>query len=556
MTIFFIFMVLVMLISTIVNERKRKKEQIILMRESFGKKPEEDTENLQEIGIFWDEYKELLPDDEKVDSVTWDDLEMDDIFNRINMCCSFVGEQYLYSCLHTLPKAEYHNTKLESMIKSLTENTEDRVEIQKLLAQMGRCDVGYYVPMFVNHLENYKIGNIGLYRFLQVLLVLSLFPPLIFMNPLYLAGTLTVFMINLVTYTLKKITYETYLSSLFNIIKLVKIAKKLSNLEAIKGKKEFQELEKSLGSLSKMSHLMAGVQKRKNASLSGDAIGMFYDFAIGATFWDFTIYDKICKILDSSRADFWDLYKVVGEMDAAISIASFRKSLPKYCIPQFVDGGQVQGVDIYHPFIEEPVYNSFDMNSSCFITGSNASGKSTFVKAVALNVVLAQCINTCTAKKLEMSRAWVITSMAVRDDLMQGESYYIKEIKYLNRIIVSLKPQRLVFCVIDEILKGTNYEERIAASYSILEYLSEKNCLALVATHDKELTVLLDGVYDNYHFEEQINEKDITFDYQIRKGSANTRNAIKLLEYVGFPKEIIEKALKYIHFERDEKLNE
>lgn len=132
--------------------------------------------------------------------------------------------------------------------------------------------------------------------------------------------------------------------------------------------------------------------------------------------------------------------------------------------------------------------------------------------------------------------------MAVTDDIMAGESYYIKEIKYLNRIIRSLSDKRFVICVIDEILRGTNTEERIAASFSILKYIHNKNCLAIAATHDIELTQLLDGIYANYHFREEMQDKDIIFDYKIHEGPSKTRNAIKLLKYVGFPDKIISDA--------------
>ena len=131
---------------------------------------------------------------------------------------------------------------------------------------------------------------------------------------------------------------------------------------------------------------------------------------------------------------------------------------------------------------------------------------------------------------------------------MSGESYFIKEIKYLNRIIQSLSEERLIICAIDEILRGTNTEERIAASASILKYLNNKNCIAIVASHDIELTQILSGLYDNYHFCEQIQENDIIFEYKIHEGAATTKNAIKLLELTHFPKEIISNAknLKYI----------
>ena len=93
----------------------------------------------------------------------------------------------------------------------------------------------------------------------------------------------------------------------------------------------------------------------------------------------------------------------------------------------------------------------------------------------------------------------------------------------------------------DEILRGTNTGERIRASRAILEYLAEKNCIPLIASHDKELTVLLDRLYDNYHFSEEMGEDDISFSYKIMKGPATSQNAVKLLKLAGFPEEILEK---------------
>lgn len=253
-------------------------------------------------------------------------------------------------------------------------------------------------------------------------------------------------------------------------------------------------------------------------------------------------YDRIIRELKNKQNEFIELYKRVGEIDVAITIASFRKSLSLFCTPTFHKEHILKIEQIYHPLIDEPVCNSVTIDKSCIITGSNASGKSTYIKAVAINIILAQSIHTCMAKQMILPFARIITSMAVRDDLMAGESYYIKEIKYLNRIIKNLSEERLVICAIDEILRGTNTEERIAASASILRFLHKKNCIAIVASHDIELTKILDKMYDNYHFREQMQDKDITFDYKIYKGASTSKNAIKLLEYVGFPDEIIDGA--------------
>ena len=176
------------------------------------------------------------------------------------------------------------------------------------------------------------------------------------------------------------------------------------------------------------------------------------------------------------------------------------------------------------------------------IVGPTGCGKSTFIKTIAVNVILAQSIHTCTAKRMHLPHAKMITSMAVRDDILSGDSYFIKEIKYLKRILDALSEDELVICVIDEILRGTNTQERIAASKAIMEYLAHHNCIAIVASHDKELTELEKIGYDNYHFSEEFGEADIVFDYKLQKGPANSQNAIRLLSFTGFPETIIERA--------------
>ncbi len=102
--------------------------------------------------------------------------------------------------------------------------------------------------------------------------------------------------------------------------------------------------------------------------------------------------------------------------------------------------------------------------------------------------------------------------------------------------------KRLMFFAIDEILKGTNTRERIAASKAVLKYFSYKNCILMVATHDTELAGAFDNSFENYYFTENFIDGDISFDYKIHRGISKTTNAIRLLELIGFPDEIIKNA--------------
>lgn len=209
-------------------------------------------------------------------------------------------------------------------------------------------------------------------------------------------------------------------------------------------------------------------QTRKYQSISGDVTGILWDYIAGITLHDVVAFYRIQKTLRACKKETMQLYTFAGEIDMEIAIASFRKSLPQWCCPSLQSDGAISVEKIRHPLMADAIPNDFVLKKGVVLTGANASGKSTFMKAVAINVILAQTINTCVAKNMKMPAIQVMTSMALRDDVLQGESYYMREIKYLKRMLDELETGEPMLFVIDEILKGTNTRERLAASNAIL----------------------------------------------------------------------------------------
>lgn len=230
-----------------------------------------------------------------------------------------------------------------------------------------------------------------------------------------------------------------------------------------------------------------------------------------------------------------------------LSIASYRESLNYYTIPSLYKNDTsnlltLAFTDAYHPLIKKPVPNSISIEKSILITGSNASGKSTFLKMVAINAIFAQTIHTCLASNYSSSYCMIFTSIALRDNLTNNESYYITEIKSLKRIFDHLNDFTPLLCIVDEVLRGTNTIERIAASSEILRSLGKSNCICLAATHDIELASILNNQYENYHFREVFEENRISFEYKIYHGKSTTHNAIKLLRIMGYAETIVDTA--------------
>lgn len=510
------------------------------LKNSYGQQLTNDggeSDRWEEIAIYDQFVKKDLPEDERVDAVTWCDLDMDTVFKQMNRTVSFAGEQLLYSELHRLPKEKSHLYQREKMIEYFSGHAAEREKAQALLFQLKKEPVHYYIPQFMELLEMQRLPFPGVCKGLLSSLLILAAAALLSGHPFVITAFCLNVVVNIAVYALGKVRYEIYLESLGGMIYIVKAAEKLSQFQGV----DSQHIETSISGLKAMARMMGAMERKKQSRMTGDVIAVASDYLIGALMWDFIVYDRVVRILEKKQQDFMALYQFVGEVDMCIAIASYRASLQEWCVPEFSET-KLTMTGIYHSLIENAVGNDFEMQKNILITGSNASGKSTFIKAVAVNMILGQSMHTCTARAMTIPDVCVLTSMAVRDDVLSGESYYMREIRYMRRMIERSCGQRKIFCAIDEILRGTNTKERIAASIAILRYLDKMGCKVMVATHDVELTAAMEGTYENYYFCEMIQDGDVVFDYLIRKGISQMYNAIRLLEQTGFPKEIIKQA--------------
>jgi DNA mismatch repair ATPase MutS len=239
-----------------------------------------------------------------------------------------------------------------------------------------------------------------------------------------------------------------------------------------------------------------------------------------------------------------ELFVILGELDALQSVASYRASLTTYAEPEFIeDKVRLEISEAKQPLLDNPVPASISFEKSVvIITGSNMGGKSTFLRNIGNNVLLAQTIATTVSSSYRGSFFRIITSISRTDDLIAGKSYYYVEAERILSAIRSFSDEIPALCIIDELLSGTNSAERLRASEAIIRYLSTQNTLAIIATHDIELADRLDGTCDFYHFTDNVDDTGMKFDYLLKPGVATTRNAITLLEFLGYPEEIIRKA--------------
>lgn len=526
-----------------IEERNNKRRYREELRSAFGKFPDRvcSAEELDRISMFYLRRQ----GENDIDDITWNDLSMDKIFARMNFTQSSSGEEYLYAMLRApvLHDNDGRLRRMGSRIRYMMEHEDQRLDTMMLLHELGNTGK-YALCDYLDYLGG--LGKRSNLPHFACILLLAAAAALIFVKaslgvPMVIAAAC----INIVSYMKEKGVAAPYVTSFAYILRMLHCADLILGLgyggEMEDYKLGLQEKRSSLRGFEKNS----GMVLRLNAS-TGSIEEILLDYIRMLTHIDLIQFNKMLNSVLKNRKQIEQLADAIGYLDAVISIGYFRAALPYYCEPVLrgEKGGHFTMKEGIHPCIDKPVANSFDQLGGMIITGSNASGKSTFLKMAAVNAILAQTVYTCAAKQYSGSYFRIYSSMAHRDDLDSGESYYIVEIKALKRIMdaAGAESANPLLCFVDEVLRGTNTVERIAASAQILKKLSHSGIYCFAATHDIELTHLLEKDYDNYHFEEEVRDGDVLFSYRLRRGRAYTRNAIKLLEVIGFSGDIVRKA--------------
>ena len=530
-TVIFVFFVIK---SIKYNKNSRKKIRADLF-DSFGGIPKRvyETDEIKKIRYYFD--KSIIGE-YYIDEITYNDLDIEGVYKRINSSGSSVGDEYLYKILR-MPKLKKEDIlSNENMYRYFSDNEERAIDIQEIFLRLGRTKK---VPMYE---FIYKLGEIenkgNFIHYFCILLLLSSVL-LFFLNPVVGIFTfLGVLIFNIGIYYRTKNVIENYYICFKYLIRMITCGEEIIRTGNL-------GIEKEIVILKNDTEKLKDIKKRRfliSAGNDGSLINVFMDYIRMIFHFDIIKFSHMTNIMKNNTEAINELYETLGLIETSISVASFRKSLDKYCEPDFLEKREIEAANIFHPLIKSPVANSIKDSESVILTGSNASGKSTFLKTIAINYILAQSINTCCAEKFEIQISQIYTSMALRDNLSNNESYFIVEIKSLKRIIDSINENIPIVCFIDEVLRGTNTVERIASSAYILKYISGKNALCFAATHDIELTTMLENCYSNYHFEEKIENDDVIFDYLLKSGKATSRNAIMLLKSIGFDNEIVNNA--------------
>lgn len=266
--------------------------------------------------------------------------------------------------------------------------------------------------------------------------------------------------------------------------------------------------------------------------------GISYFLSNVLLLWDYkcAIMYAEWKTKYAHLAEKWFL--ALGEFESLLCFSNLPNVCNNTCLPVAIDGKTVEAQEMGHPLIHNDirVNNDIACNNSIFIiSGSNMSGKTTFLRTVGINMVLARAGSFVCAKQMSFSYLNIITSMRVADDLNEGISTFYAELKRIKTIIDFANKEENLLFLIDEIFKGTNSIDRISGAKTVIAKLNDLGVIGLISTHDLELCELANQYpkIENYSFLEHYTNDKIYFDYKIKQGKSTTTNAKYLMKMIG-----------------------
>jgi len=515
----------------------QRRTELARIRREWGR-PRLKTADMPAIASYHRALTTPHPDD-SLDRRTWHDLDLDIVFGEIDRTESSVGQQRLYHRLRSVSSIDTVEA-FEAIVDRFSRDRAQRERCQLALARLGSAS-GYQVwslaqPESLVMRPWYVVFPLAAAA-MAALLALSLISPGLILL-LAIAGPLM-----LVVRAASARRIGRLIDAFRYVGPLIATAAALRTLVDSDNETLTAALRDDAGQLAAL-RVLSGWLTRDSVTtdpLTGVVIELFNTlFLLDANM-------LLCgrRLLRRHGPALERVLAAVGEIDAALAIASYRAGLDGWTRPRFrAPGSSIAIRGLRHPLLVEAVPNSIDLAPphGVLITGSNMSGKSTFLRSIGLAAVLAQTIHTCTAAGYDAPRLRVRSCIGRGDSLLEGKSYYLDEVEAVVGVVrASLSEQTHLF-LLDELFRGTNAVERIAASEATLRELAMTTHVVIAATHDLELVQLLDGSYAPFHFTDRIEPGGLVFEYTLTSGVSTTRNAIALLELNGAPPALVARA--------------
>lgn len=473
-----------------------------------------------------------------IDQNTADDLDLEELFMYVDRTHSKIGQQYLYSALRTIPEANTRNFELEieHFEKNLSLKESTINELKKLNTRGA-----YFIQKLI---FDEQLPNPKWFWILPVLSNLSIAAAIssVFL-PQVILFALPVLVINTFIHFWNKTNLFAYSNAIPQLLLLQSTTRKLLKSGSIqRNQQQVSASELKIRKIGRMAFFFK-LESKMTDEIS-QAFSYLIDLINGIFLLETLMFFRFLRKVEVAKDDIDVLFKSIGFIDAALSISALRSSVYNWSKPEFLDNEKKLEISgLYHPLLVNPVPNDLNIhNKSVLISGSNMSGKTTFIRTIGINILLAQSINTVFGKKLKCPPLDIYSAIRISDDLLEDTSYYFAEVKRIKELLDASEESQACLFLLDELFKGTNTIERIASGKAVLSSLNQKNHIVFASTHDLELTEFLSNEYNYFHFEEHIEMDKLIFDYKLKPGQLTNTNAIKILEINNFPQNLTNEA--------------
>jgi len=468
----------------------------------------------------------------------WRDLGMDAVYDELDRTTGAPGQQVLYHRLRTPAHTDEELSDLghfESRIRRFSDDIALRERTQAALARL--TDSGTYsLPrLFLGQMPPKP-------RFARLFLPLALAPIAAIIAAL--CGVPHGWVIVLVLLSANYVIRSMVAADIAWIAQPVKSLHALLDVadRFDRESKPGDSIEPTLRRLTSLRQLSA-----MTGFVDGggdDVLRAAVDYLNMLFLVDVNVCMAALRVCERHRADIRAVFEWVGNIDVALSIASFRNGRADWCRPTILSRGSgISATAAAHPLVTDARANdvSIQPGRGIVITGSNMSGKTTLLRTLGVNALLAQSVHTCIATRFACPPLVIRTAITTSDNILAGESYYLAEARNALDMLSAATNVQCLFLV-DELFHGTNTTERIAAGVAVMEMLVDGTSMAVVATHDAEVVSLVANRYDAQHFTESVTDVGFEFDFSLRPGVATSRNAVSLLGVLGAPDALVERA--------------
>lgn len=459
-----------------------------------------------------------------IDEITAEDLLLKDFIekydNTITSCGSEVFHHWLYSI-----KSKKEISAIQSDIKEISASNRTYLE-HCLTKYVGKQKNGCFIRDLWNgfSINNWVINHFYILYLLNFIICTSLAILYTKMLPLFI---ILFFVINFIFFILTN-PYISHISSSLGYF--LELCLSLSKIE----KKYKFHLSEKTPNYKKFSHLFIQsifFKEGIGGPSSGDIFSVILDYFRVFFAFELFAYKKTEKFIKKNIDDVKKIYLFVGYIDCILNNCRIIEE-NNCCLSTITEDCAIDFNNMNHPLLENSISQSRNVNKNLIITGLNMSGKTTFMKSLGLNQILATSFGFCFAKEYSTCILNVLSSICINDELLNGKSRYYAEAERLVGI-KNFVEKNTCLCLIDEILSGTNSEERIYGSTLILKEFAKNNSIFIAATHDIQIAENLSGIYDPIYFDGEISGDRIKFDYLIKDGIVSKKNGLLLLKILG-----------------------